>query len=773
MKKIITLFLFCLFAMSAIGQTSNFNFTVHVPRATTPTLTNGLIWYDSGTGKFKARQAGSTVDLIASGTVTGSGTTNELAYWTSSTALGSLTTATYPSLTELSYVKGVTSGIQAQINALSGGSGFWSTATGGTATGTNTFAFGSNPWIITSGVTTGTGATAGIQGVFNSLTTGNGLDFGTTSGTSGTVAKFANTGTAALTGSKAIYGLQSGTNGTGSQTTYTGYFENIRTGGGNNYGGYFAASGGAINYALQAVGSSLFQPGTGSVFVSGGTGTDAISVSGANAGRISIVVENTNSSGNASFYFQNNRGGFAAYGGLLTSGSATPGTFFGVTKFDYTALISDGASSAGLMIGTLTAKPLILGTSDATALTINSSRNILIAGSGIAFTANTKFEIVGIGTTTANIIRLANSASTERMASTDQGNTSWTQAGITTGSPTMQLFTGGAHTTLTASTEATDINFNLARTVQFSTGALTTQRAFRIQAPTYGFVGASTITTASTLSISGAPVAGTNATITNSFALNLEAGAIGLAGSAGTSGQVLTSAGAGATPTWTTVSGSISGLTTNKIPYASSSTTIADMELEYENGGGLTILKHTTSDGSDTRAIVIGNSSNTRSGRINLYGNEFTGQEGNVVVAHGNPTGSKIQIGSATGLFVSNDNVGIGTSTWGTSAAEVLAISNGTPPSTSPADQIQLYAEDVAASSELKVRDEAGNITTLSPHNFSLIGKPSEAGAWSHYSEYTNPETGKREAVNIDMLKLARLIEKLTGEKLVYKTILK
>ena len=118
-------------------------------------------------------------------------------------------------------------------------------------------------------------------------------------------------------------------------------------------------------------------------------------------------------------------------------------------------------------------------------------------------------------------------------------------------------------------------------------------------------------------------------------------------------------------------------------------------------------------------------------------------------------------------------NVGIGTSTFGTNAATVLAIANGTVPTTSPANSVQLYSEDVAASAELKVRDEATNITTLSPHNFSLIGKPSEPGAFSHYSEYTNPETGEREAINIDMVKLARLVEQLTGEKLVYKTTLK
>jgi hypothetical protein len=46
----------------------------------------------------------------------GSGTTNEIAYFTASGTIASLTTGTYPSLTELSYVKGVTSAIQTQLD---------------------------------------------------------------------------------------------------------------------------------------------------------------------------------------------------------------------------------------------------------------------------------------------------------------------------------------------------------------------------------------------------------------------------------------------------------------------------------------------------------------------------------------------------------------------------------------------------------------------------------------------------------------------------------
>jgi hypothetical protein len=85
--------------------------------------------------------------------------------------------------------------------------------------------------------------------------------------------------------------------------------------------------------------------------------------------------------------------------------------------------------------------------------------------------------------------------------------------------------TSGAHTTLTASTEMPSIHFDLSATQQWATGALTNQRAVTISAPTYAFVGASTITDAATLYIDAAPTAGTNATITNAYALWVDAGA--------------------------------------------------------------------------------------------------------------------------------------------------------------------------------------------------------------------------------------------------------
>lgn len=105
------------------------------------------------------------------------------------------------------------------------------------------------------------------------------------------------------------------------------------------------------------------------------------------------------------------------------------------------------------------------------------------------------------------------------------------QAAQTTGAPTAFKVTTGAHTTLIAGNECIGVNYVLSATKQWATGAITTQREFLVQAPTYAFVGASTITTAATVAINGAPIAGTNATITNPLALWVQSGESSFVGS--------------------------------------------------------------------------------------------------------------------------------------------------------------------------------------------------------------------------------------------------
>lgn len=88
----------------------------------------------------------------------------------------------------------------------------------------------------------------------------------------------------------------------------------------------------------------------------------------------------------------------------------------------------------------------------------------------------------------------------------------------TTGSPTLFTLTGPAHTGLTASTEAVDVNFALTRIVQFTAGDIATQRAFVIAGPVYAFTGSSTITSAITLNVTP-PSEGSGATFTNRYAI--------------------------------------------------------------------------------------------------------------------------------------------------------------------------------------------------------------------------------------------------------------
>ena len=110
-------------------------------------------------------------------------------------------------------------------------------------------------------------------------------------------------------------------------------------------------------------------------------------------------------------------------------------------------------------------------------------------------------------------------------------------------------------------------------------------------------------------------------------------------------------------------------------------------------------------------------------------------------------------------------NVLIGGTANPASAAKALVIFNGTAPTGSVTDGVVLFAADISASSELRVRDEAGNVTTLSPHNFGDIPEgPSEPMAWAYRSE----RNGK--TISVDMLRVIRLVEKLTGESLVRET---
>ena len=83
-----------------------------------------------------------------------------------------------------------------------------------------------------------------------------------------------------------------------------------------------------------------------------------------------------------------------------------------------------------------------------------------------------------------------------------------------------------------------------------------------------------------------------------------------------------------------------------------------------------------------------------------------------------------------------------------------IALTVGSDPST-VADKAHIYAKDESSSAEVFVRDEAGNVTKISPHN--------DQGEWEYYSK--NVKTGK--TVRINMEEMIRDIEKLTGKSYI------
>lgn len=295
------------------------------------------------------------------------------------------------------------------------------------------------------------------------------------------------------------------------------------------------------------------------------------------------------------------------------------------------------------------------------------------------------------------------------------------------------------------------------------------QREYIFVHPTYAFSGATTITRSSTVAITGAPAVGTNATITNRHLLSLIA--------------------PDDTNTTTALyirSGTSGGGIANAILVDDPSGTIELFKVSYSS----VVFIGDSSFNTSGLNLGVGKLLNIGAGQMHIIDNSGTefrtfneakflpgalGGGGThrisiisqaaadipfVIKGSASQTGELQQwhnsSGTKLGGFGAAGNLLLGDVLVGTSGVSVLVIKNGTIPSTSPADAIQLYAEDVSSSSELKVRDEAGNISVLSPHDFSLIGGPSEPMAWSFYSERDGL------AINADMLRLIRRVELLT-----------
>ena len=147
--------------------------------------------------------------------------------------------------------------------------------------------------------------------------------------------------------------------------------------------------------------------------------------------------------------------------------------------------------------------------------------NIILGGASVTTTSSisgsvNELTLAGASTSGSTLIINGTTTSAQFL---------FTQRAKSSGSGTGYLIVAGAHTGQTASAEVLDADFDFDATLQHATGAITTQRSVLFRNRTYSFVGASTITNAATVAILGAPIAGTNATITNRYALWVDDGA--------------------------------------------------------------------------------------------------------------------------------------------------------------------------------------------------------------------------------------------------------
>jgi hypothetical protein len=384
--------------------------------------------------------------------------------------------------------------------------------------------------------------------------------------------------------------------------------------------------------------------------------------------------------------------------------------------------------------GSIVGAWLLAGTSTLSAdVTIAGNFTKYFTGNGsvvlghTSITGSSKFQVRGLGTTTGNLVLFEDSAGTERFKVLDSGKVG---IGLT---PTATLhLKAGTTAAQTAPLKLTD--GSLLTTPEDGAMEYSTDKLYftRMTGPTRGEIAVWNL----------APTSGRVIFTTTNGRLNDN--------SLFTYSQANQALGVGLTTPTRTI-------------HARQSDTVDNAVVPT------LILDHTLTAGSLTNGMGTG----IEFKLANLTGAAFSAVYTDVTAASedikfvwsltaaGAAYASKMELSSTGNLWVSG-NIGVNTNTFGTNAVGVLCIKNGTIPSSSPADSIQLYAEDIAASSELKVRDEAGNITTLSPHNFSLIGKASEEMAWAYYSE----KNGKK--INVDMLKLARVLEQISGEKLVY-----
>lgn len=181
------------------------------------------------------------------------------------------------------------------------------------------------------------------------------------------------------------------------------------------------------------------------------------------------------------------------------------------------------------------------------------------------------------------------------------------QTAAATGALTGMVYTGAVNTNQTASTEIPAVTLTTAGR-QWATGALATQREVLITQPAYSFTGGSTLTTAATMAIGGAPISNTNTTLTNTHALLIQATSTtdGTGGTPTNSFGLTVNAQTGATNNYAAafLGGNVGMGTTT--PTANARLTLKDGHLETDQTTAPTITDHANAGSGASASLAAG-----------------------------------------------------------------------------------------------------------------------------------------------------------------------
>lgn len=138
---------------------------------------------------------------------------------------------------------------------------------------------------------------------------------------------------------------------------------------------FFTSPAGTTGAAENAEVERVRITGAGDVGIGTTAPLSKLHVDGTVNGAVQMLARNL-STGISAYSSLQAQANTTAYGTMRTYGSGQTGVAWGVTLANYTAVFADGAASNGLIVGTYTADPILLGTNNAERVRIDSSGNV-------------------------------------------------------------------------------------------------------------------------------------------------------------------------------------------------------------------------------------------------------------------------------------------------------------------------------------------------------------------------------------------------------------